>query len=99
MTDDPEDRDPGLARERTALSWTRTAIGFAALGGVILKTNVVPGIIVIAISPVVWRLGQLSRSGATVPGRLRLITATIVAVSLVALVLSFVASSRGPRLP
>ena len=30
---DPEERDPGLARERTALSWTRTAISFAALGG------------------------------------------------------------------
>jgi uncharacterized membrane protein YidH (DUF202 family) len=36
--DDIEDADPGLARARTALSWTRTAISFAAVGAVILKS-------------------------------------------------------------
>ena len=41
--DDPEERDAGLARERTSLSWTRTAIAFAAVGGAVLKVNLVTG--------------------------------------------------------
>ena len=89
---EPEERDPGLARERTALAWTRTAIGFAALGGVVLKVNVVPGLIILAIAPLVWQLGRISRSGspaADLPAvgttRIRLITVSIVGVSLLAL--------------
>ncbi len=62
--DDPEERDPGLARERTSLAWTRTAISFAALGGVVLKANVVTGLIILAIAPVIWRLGHATRGGA-----------------------------------
>ena len=87
--DDPEERDPGLARERTSLAWTRTAISFAALGGVVLKENVITGLLVLAVAPVVWQLGRVSRSqaartdlptvGAT---RLFVIALTIVAVSL-----------------
>jgi uncharacterized membrane protein YidH (DUF202 family) len=87
--DDPEERDPGLARERTSLAWTRTAISFAALGGVVLKENVITGLLVLAVAPVVWQLGRVSRSraaradlptvGAT---RLFIIAMTIVAVSL-----------------
>lgn len=85
--DDPEDRDPGLARERTTLAWTRTAISFAAVGGVVLKSHVIPGLILLATAPVVWELGRLAYHR---PGRLKLVTATIVAVALVALVVSFV---------
>jgi len=80
---EPGERDPGLAQERTSLAWTRTALSFAAVGGVMLKREVIPGLIVLAIAPAIWQLGRLPRR---LPGRLKLITATAVAVALVALV-------------
>jgi uncharacterized membrane protein YidH (DUF202 family) len=93
--DDPEERDPGLARERTSLSWTRTAISFAALGGTMLKANVLTGLIILAVAPLVWQLGRVTRGRATAPGlpavgatRLFLITVSIVAVSLLCLVVA-----------
>lgn len=84
--DDPEDRDPGVARERTALAWTRTAISFAAVGGVVLKKDLIPGLILLVVALVIWQLGRLPHHR---PGQLRLVTATIVLVSLVALAVSF----------
>jgi uncharacterized membrane protein YidH (DUF202 family) len=93
--DEPEERVPGLGRERTALAWTRTAISFAALGGAVLKANVVTGLIILAIAPVIWHLGRVSRGRAddtSLPAvgatRLFLITAAIVAVSLLCLVIA-----------
>ncbi len=93
--DDPEERDPGLARERTSLAWTRTAISFAALGGVVLKANVLSGLLVLAVAPVVWQLGRASRGrvpstdlptvGAT---RLFMIALSIVAVALLCLLVA-----------
>ena len=79
---DDEDGDPGLARARTSLAWTRTALSFAAVGAAVLKGDVIVGLIILAAVPVVWRLGRLADDH---PGRLKLVTATIVAVSLVAL--------------
>jgi hypothetical protein len=94
--------DAGLALERTSLSWTRTAISFAALGGVVLKENVITGLIVLAVVPLVWRLGRPPRSGSppgglpTVGGRrIRLITVSIVGVSL----LSLLVAVLGPSVP
>jgi uncharacterized membrane protein YidH (DUF202 family) len=81
----PSPRDPGLARERTALAWTRTAIAFAAVGGVVLKRAVVPGLILLALAPAVYVLGRLAYSR---PEKHKLVTATIVAVALVALVVA-----------
>ncbi len=78
-------RDPGLARERTSLAWTRTAISFAAVGGVVLKREVVAGLILLAVAPAVYLVGRLAYGR---PGKLKLVTATIVAVALVALVVS-----------
>ena len=77
-----DDADPGLARARTSLAWTRTALSFAAVGAVTLKKDVVAGLLILATAPVIWRLGRLAHHR---PARLRLVTATIVAVALVAL--------------
>ena len=100
--DDPEDRDPGLAHERTSLAWTRTAIAFAALGGTVLKANVITGLIILAVAPVVWQLGRLSRGGASGTGltavgplRLFLIAASIVALALLCLIVAVF----GPAVP
>lgn len=93
--DDPEERDPGLARERTSLSWMRTAISFAALGGVVLKANLVSGLVILAIAPVVWQLGRVTRGPHAAAGlptvgatRLFVIAVSIVAVALLCLVIA-----------
>jgi uncharacterized membrane protein YidH (DUF202 family) len=85
--DDHEDGDPGLARARTSLAWTRTALSFAAVGGVVLKKDLIAGLIIMAAAPVIWRLGRLPHER---PGRFKLVTATIVAISLVALAVALV---------
>ena len=81
QTDD-EDGDPGLARARTSLAWTRTALSFAAVGGVVLKSDLIPGLLIMAAAPAIWQLGRLAHH---LPGRLRLVTATIVVVAALAL--------------
>jgi uncharacterized membrane protein YidH (DUF202 family) len=83
--DDPEESDPGLARERTSLAWTRTAISFAALGGAVLKVNVAFGLIILAMAVIVWRLGWVQRPGAR---RLWLITVSVIAVAVLSLVIA-----------
>ena len=90
--DDQEESDAGLARERTSLAWTRTAISFGAVGGAVLKANVVTGLIILAIAPVIWQLGRASRGGAAgtrgsggSATRLFFITLAIIAVALICL--------------
>jgi uncharacterized membrane protein YidH (DUF202 family) len=87
---DPWDDDhpsPGLARERTWLAWTRTALSFAVVGGAVLKEDVIAGLVILCAAPAVWQLGRLAHHR---PGRLKLVTATIVAVALVALAVALV---------
>jgi uncharacterized membrane protein YidH (DUF202 family) len=99
-----EDIDPGLARERTELAWTRTAISFAALGGAMLKTTPLAGTLVLAASAIVWGIGRLARSSVRPgpgsrdePRLLLLISLVVTAVSLAALALAFL-GGRAPGL-
>jgi uncharacterized membrane protein YidH (DUF202 family) len=99
--DDTEDMEPGLARERTSLAWTRTAISFAALGGALLKTAPTAGVVVLGMSALIWGLGRMpGRPGRPGPpgrhGQL-LITLAVTAMSLIALTVTLL--SGGGRLP
>jgi uncharacterized membrane protein YidH (DUF202 family) len=92
-----EDFDPGLARERTRLAWTRTAIAFAAVGAAILKSHLVAGLTVLGLAGIVWGLRHLFRDTAanrSQPARLRGLTLIVVAVAVVALILAFVGHPR-----
>jgi uncharacterized membrane protein YidH (DUF202 family) len=96
--DDPEESDPGLARERTNLSWTRTAISFAAAGAAILKTHVVAGVVVLGLGLVAWGLRRIFPSasdGAHRQRRLLTVTIVVTGVAVVALVLAIFATGPG----
>ncbi len=83
--------DPGLARARTSLAWTRTALSFAAIGAVILKRDLAAGCVVLALGGLVWIVGRLARLPAhevrARPGRLLLIMIAVAGLAVVALVL------------
>jgi uncharacterized membrane protein YidH (DUF202 family) len=88
--DDPDELDPGLARDRTSLSWVRTAIAFAAVGAVLLRQQPVIGLIVLAEAPLIWALGHFI-SNETAPSglpsrRLLLVTVAVTVVALLAII-------------
>ena len=90
--------DPGLARARTSLAWTRTALAFAALGAVILKVDLAAGFVVLGLSGLVWIVGRLARVPGQVrarPRRLLVITLAVTAVSVAALMLALVGPETG----
>jgi uncharacterized membrane protein YidH (DUF202 family) len=92
---DPDDPggDQGLARQRTALAWTRTALSFAALGAVILKAHPIPGLAILGLSVLIFPLGRLPwrpGSASRTDRRLLLITVAVTGVSAAALVISLV---------
>jgi uncharacterized membrane protein YidH (DUF202 family) len=96
--EDIEDTDPGLARERTDLAWTRTAISYAAVGGAILKYRPSVGLPVLILSAVIWWLRRLPGTPGAGPRhdrRLLLITISITGISVVALVLSYIGYAPG----
>ena len=88
--DDPEDVDPGLARERTRLAWTRTALAFAAVGAAMLKREVIPGLIVLATTPLIYAAGRFASRAQPRPGRLLVVTVTVTAVAVLAVIIAFV---------
>jgi hypothetical protein len=98
--EDPEPFDPGMARERTSLAWTRTAISFAAAGAAIVKTHLVAGLIVLALGVITWSLRKLFPaviSDPAKPRRLLVVTVTVTAVAVVSLVVVLLAPASHGR--
>jgi uncharacterized membrane protein YidH (DUF202 family) len=88
MPADPDQQELSDPANRTRLSWSRTAIAFAAIGGAMLKSSPVAGIIVLLLSIPVWAsVRRISKTpGAASPiGGLRLVTVTVVLVALAGL--------------
>jgi uncharacterized membrane protein YidH (DUF202 family) len=93
---DPEDLDPGLARERTRLAWSRTAIAFAALGAVVVRKDVIDGLVVLAGTPLVWAIGRFAarkKRPEQASGRLLAVSVTVMAAAVVALLVAFLGHS------
>jgi len=92
-----EDLDPGLAAERTTLAWSRTAISFAAVGGAMLRKEPVAGLIVLAMTPLLWTLGRFVGQRQARPEqlarRLLLVTVIVVSVSVLGLAVAFMGHS------
>lgn len=82
------------------MAWTRTAIAYAATGAAILKNHVIAGLIVLGLGVVTWGLRlvfPVAISSEARPRRLLLVTVTVTAVGIVALVVAFTARSPGLR--
>jgi uncharacterized membrane protein YidH (DUF202 family) len=75
---------------RTRLAWNRTALGFAAIGGAMLKLSPVAGGVVLVLSLPIWAVARRPRGDMVIssPRELRLVTATVVVVALAALVVA-----------
>jgi uncharacterized membrane protein YidH (DUF202 family) len=98
IPDDMEDIDPGLARERTSLAWTRSTISFAALGVLIIKYRPVVGVPVLILSAVIWEVGNL-RKNRSAPRRVLIVTIAVATAALVGLILTLIGPpSHGLRL-
>jgi uncharacterized membrane protein YidH (DUF202 family) len=97
VPDEPEESQPGLARERTDLAWTRTAIAFAATGAAILKNHLAAGLVVLGLAVVIWGLRRMlpapGGDEAALGRRLLIVTIAVTGVGIVALV---VALTTGP---
>jgi uncharacterized membrane protein YidH (DUF202 family) len=98
LPEDPEDLSPGTAAERTRLAWERTAIAFGAVGLAMLRGEPVAGLIVLAVTPVIWALGRYVSATAPPEARSRRLLVVAVAVTGVA-VLAAVAALLGHGAP
>ena len=104
--EDMEDIDPGLARERTVLAWSRTGLSFLALGGILVRVDPLAGLAVLALGAVVWVLGYLHHRSIwtpagptrwlTHPRALGMIAVGTAFVALAALVIAFLGGGRPP---
>ena len=94
LPEDPEDLSPATAGERTRLAWARTAIGFGAVGLAMLRGEPVAGLLVLAVTPLIWGLGRYVSATAPPEVRSRRLLLVAVAVTGVA-VLATVAALLG----
>ncbi len=103
VADDLESADPGLARERTRLAWTRSSISFAAIGVVLLKDQPLIGAPVLILSATVWSVGLMRQRvvaksrAAVATRRVQLVTAGVLVVAAAALAIALVGHSHGLR--
>jgi hypothetical protein len=90
--DDPDETGAGGdPANRTRLAWTRTAIAFAAIGAAMLRSSPAGGAIVLALSIPIWGAVRSTRrlaAGAPATRGLRLVTAIVVLVAVVALIVA-----------
>ncbi len=92
------DPDPGLARERTSLAWTRSSISLAAIGVVILKNRPLIGAPLLILGAVVWAIGRSRRApGQAGLGRKRLLFVTICITLVAAAALVIALGGPSPR--
>ena len=99
MSDAPEDiddADPGLARERTKLAWTRSSVSFAAVGILILKTRPLIGAPLLVLSAVIWSIGLTRRTpgrAGVAPKRVTFVMICVLVIAALALTLALTAHS------
>lgn len=96
--DDVEYADPGLARERTRLAWTRSAISFAAIGAAISKARPLIGVPLLVLSALIWLTGRMRQApdqASAAASRVKLVTIGVIVVAVVALVIVF--AGRSPN--
>jgi Domain of unknown function (DUF202) len=91
-------RDPGLAVERTALAWQRTASGFTTLAALTLGAAArhgepwlaVPAVPLLFVAIAVYREGRRRGAGAPTDARaMRALAAAATAVAVLAVALAF----------
>ena len=102
LPEDPEDLAPGAAAERTRLAWERTAITFGVVGLVMLRDEPVAGLIVLAITPLIWALAHYVSAVAppqTRSRRLLLVAVAVTGVAVVATVAALLGHGAPIRLP
>lgn len=105
--DDIEFTDTGLARARTRLAWTRSAVSFAAIGVVIVKDRPLAGAPLLVLGVFVLALGRLTRfpgdrsygADAGAHRRVVLVTTGVIVVALTALAVALLGhSAQGLKL-
>jgi len=100
--EDIENADPGLARERTRLAWTRSSISFAAIGVLILKSRPLIGASLLILSAVIWSIGLTRRKpgrAGVAPKRVLFVMICVLVVAAAALTIALAGHSpHGLRL-
>jgi uncharacterized membrane protein YidH (DUF202 family) len=101
LPEDPEDLSSGTAAERTRLAWERTAMAFGAVGLAMLRGEPVVGLLVLAVTPLIWALGRYVTANARPEARSRrllLVTVVVTGVAVLAMVAALLGHGGPVRL-